>query len=241
MYSVSWGQLTSVRSLRSWAGSLCPRAQNQHLRKVTLRQEREESQWNQVTARSASWDFPVKIVRWTKVWVFTFPLTPAGQWGHPQEWGWGNNRGLPTSLSWLANPSLKSLPSLSNSIFNTWNSFKLQIHVVQSTVTPKTCHAGLGIILNWRSFFKTRRKKILHPPPAKKAGASEVTTKDTLDAHQPRGGVGRMCNDSCLKNPPFSWVSPSIYISSICHSSGSKVPFLCVVPLLQIYCSSVKK
>lgn len=32
--------------------------------------------------------------------------------------------------------------------------------------------------------------------------------------------------DLCLKNPPFSWVSPSIYVSSICHSSGSKVPFL---------------
>ena len=81
-------------------------------------------------------------------------------------------------------------------------------------LSPKTCHAGLRSILNWRSFFKTRHKKILHPPPAKKAGASEVTAKDTLDAHQPRGGVGRMCNDSCLKNPHFSWVSPSMFLPS---------------------------
>lgn len=116
-------------------GACVPREQNQHLRKVTLRQDREESQWNQATTPCASWDFPEKTARWTEIWVFAFPLTPAGQWGRPQEWGRGSNRGLSTSFSGLVNPSLQSLCTLSNSIFNTWNSFKFQVHVVQNTVT----------------------------------------------------------------------------------------------------------
>lgn len=124
-------------------GACVPREQNQHLRKVTLRQEREESQWNQATAPCASWDFPEKTARWTEVWVFALPLTPAGQWGRPQEWGRGSNRGLPTSFPGLLSNLSAHCPT-PFLIHETHSSFRSTCFRILS---PKTCHAGLRIKL----------------------------------------------------------------------------------------------